>query len=106
MQARSLVRFRELCLIFAIPEKRWRQRDSGAAAGVSNLGDGIMAVAFPLVVASITRDPLLVASATVVNRMPWLLFALISGAMVDRLDRRRVMVVTDGFRLLSSLSSG
>ncbi|MFV1972050.1 MAG: MFS transporter, partial [Acidimicrobiia bacterium] len=69
-----------------------------AAAGISNLGDGIMMVAFPLVVASITRDPLLVAGATVANRIPWLLFALPSGALVDRLDRKRVMVVTDGFR--------
>ncbi|MDJ0498227.1 MAG: MFS transporter [Acidimicrobiia bacterium] len=62
---------------------------------VSNLGDGVMLVAFPLLVASITRDPVLVAGATVVGRIPWLLFALPAGALVDRLDRRRVMVAVD-----------
>jgi len=40
------------------------------ASAVSNLGDGVMAVAFPLLVASITRDPLLVAGVTFVNRIP------------------------------------
>lgn len=69
-----------------------------AASAISNLGDGVMGVAFPLLVASITRDPLLVAGATVANRIPWFLFALISGALVDRMDRRRVMVITDLFR--------
>lgn len=69
-----------------------------AAAGISNLGDGIMGVAFPLLVASITRDPIAVAVATVINRLPWLLFALVSGALVDRLDRRKVMVIADSFR--------
>ncbi len=69
-----------------------------AAAGISNLGDGVIGVAFPLVVVSITRDPFAVAMATVVNRIPWFLFALVSGALVDRLDRRAVMVTTDAFR--------
>lgn len=69
-----------------------------AASAVSNLGDGIMGAAFPLLVASITRDPLLVAGATVVNRLPWFFFALLAGALVDRMDRRRVMVSVDTLR--------
>lgn len=68
------------------------------AAGISNVGDGVVGAAFPLLVASITRDPLLVAGATLVGRLPWFLFALISGALVDRMDRKRVMVVTDALR--------
>jgi MFS family permease len=66
-----------------------------AAAGVSNLGDGVAQAAMPLLVASLTRDPLLVAGATVASQAPWLLLALVSGALVDRVDRRRVMIVTD-----------
>ena len=31
------------------------------ASGISNIGDGVMAAALPLLVASLTRDPLLVA---------------------------------------------
>ena len=69
------------------------------AAGVSNIGDGVFGAAFPLLVASITRDPLLVAAATLIGRLPWLLFALLSGALVDRMDRKRVMVVTNVLRM-------
>lgn len=68
------------------------------AAGVSNIGDGVMGAALPLLVATLTRDPLLVSGATLVSRLPWFLFALVSGALVDRLDRRRVMVLTDVMR--------
>ena len=68
------------------------------AAGISNIGDGVMGAAFPLLVASLTRDPLLVAGAALVGRLPWFLFALISGALVDRMDRRRVMIFTDSIR--------
>lgn len=68
------------------------------AAGISNVGDGVMGAAFPLLVASLTRDPFLVAAATLAGRLPWFLFALVSGALVDRMDRRRVMVVSDSLR--------
>ena len=70
------------------------------AAGVSNVGDGIVAAALPLLVASVTRDPVSVAAATLASRLPWFLFALISGALVDRMDRRRLMVITDLLRAL------
>jgi MFS family permease len=62
-----------------------------AASAVSNLGDGVGLVAAPLLAAALTRDPTLVAGLVFAQRLPWLLFALISGAFVDRLDRRRVM---------------
>lgn len=68
------------------------------AAGISNIGDGVLSAAFPLVVASITRDPILVAGATVAQTLPWFMLALISGALVDRMDRRKVMVITDTLR--------
>lgn len=68
------------------------------AAGISNLGDGLMGAALPLLVAALTRDPVLVAAATFAGRLPWLLFAVPSGALVDRMDRRRVLVVTNVVR--------
>ena len=68
------------------------------AFGISNVGDGIMQAAFPLLVAGLTRDPLLVAAATLANRLPWFLFAITSGALVDRMNRRRVLVATDTIR--------
>ena len=65
------------------------------AAGISNLGDGIVLTAMPLLVVSLTRDPILVAIAYASLYLPWLLFALPSGALVDRVDRRWAMVSTD-----------
>lgn len=65
---------------------------------VSNVGDGMALAAGPLLVASETRDPLLVASAFFLQQLPWLLFGVIAGAYVDRLDRRRMVVAVDTCR--------
>ena len=65
---------------------------------ISNMGDGVTLVAGPLLAASLTRDPILVAGVAFAQRVPWLLFPLISGALVDRLDRRRVMGYVDAAR--------
>jgi MFS family permease len=65
---------------------------------VSNVGDGIALAAGPLLVASETRDPLLVAAAYFLQQLPWLLFGVIAGASVDRLDRRRMVVAVDTCR--------
>jgi MFS family permease len=70
-----------------------------AASTISNLGDGITLTAGPLLAASLTRDPVLVAGVAFAQRVPWLLFPLISGALVDRLDRRRVMGYVDAARM-------
>lgn len=59
----------------------------------SNLGDGIVLAAGPLLVASETRDPRLIALATLVQWAPAFLFGLYAGALADRLDRRLLVVV-------------
>ena len=69
-----------------------------AASGISNFGDGITAVAAPLLAAALTRDPVLVTGLAAAQRLPWLLFSLISGALADRLDRRRLTAVAGAFR--------
>jgi predicted MFS family arabinose efflux permease len=66
-----------------------------ASSWVTNLGDGITLAAGPLLVASQTHDPLTVAMAAFLLRLPWLLFGLYAGVIVDRLNRR-VIVVTTG----------
>jgi predicted MFS family arabinose efflux permease len=65
---------------------------------VANIGDGIALAAGPLLVASETRDPLLVAAALFLQQLPWLLFGVLAGAYVDRLDRRRMVVAVDTAR--------
>jgi MFS family permease len=68
------------------------------AAVISNLGDGALLAAGPLLVASITSAPAAVGAAAFVQQLPWLLFALFSGALADRLDRRTMIVAADLFR--------
>jgi MFS family permease len=65
------------------------------ASAVSNLGDGVTGVAGPMLVASLTDSPALVAGAAFAQRLPWLLFSLPAGAWVDRLDRRRLLVTAN-----------
>ena len=57
-------------------------------------------VAAPLLAATLTRDPVLVAGLTFAHRLPWTLFTLVAGALVDRLDRRKVMWTVDAARAL------
>ena len=69
-----------------------------AASAASNLGDGVALVAAPLLAATLTHDPALVAGLAFAQRLPWLLFALVSGALADRLDRRRTMATVGAGR--------
>ena len=72
-----------------------------SASFVANLADGIFRIALPLLAASLTRDPGLVAGVAFASRLPWLVFALIAGALADRFDRRRTMILVDAGRALS-----
>ncbi|MFI5491852.1 MFS transporter [Actinoplanes sp. NPDC051859] len=66
-----------------------------AATGISITGDGAFLAAAPLLAAALTRDPVAVSSVTAAVYVPWLVFGLPAGALVDRWRRRRVMVIAD-----------
>ncbi len=68
------------------------------ANAVSNIGDGVSMAAGPLLVAALTSSPALVGGAVFVQELPYLLFSLISGAFVDRLDRKRLIVTVNVIR--------
>jgi MFS family permease len=68
------------------------------SAWISNLGGGMGLAAGPLLIASQTRDPLLVALAGLLQRLPWLLFGLYAGVLADRVDRQRIVVTGDLLR--------
>ncbi|KJY23712.1 MFS transporter, partial [Streptomyces katrae] len=68
------------------------------AQTVSSLGDGVTHAALPLIALTLTRDPLALAVVTAAGTLPWLLFGVLGGALVDRWDRRRTMWVTDALR--------
>jgi MFS family permease len=62
-----------------------------SAATISNVGDGMFYAALPLLAITLTTDPLSLSAVTFSLTLPWLLFALISGALVDRCDRITMM---------------
>ncbi|MBE2999625.1 MFS transporter [Nocardiopsis sp. HNM0947] len=65
------------------------------AGAATNLGDGMLATALPLIAAALTQDPLAVAGLTIARFLPWLLVAPFSGVLLDRVDRLRAMVVSN-----------
>ncbi len=71
-----------------------------ASSVVTNVGDGIALAVGPLLVASQTRDPLLVSMALLSQMLPILLFGVFAGAIADRLDRRRIVIVVNLLRAI------
>lgn len=77
----------------------WRAfRRLWASTATSNVADGVLLAAAPLLAATLTRDPLLVAGLTVAQYLPWFLFTLAAGVIVDRYDRRRLLVLGNAAR--------
>ena len=66
-----------------------------AGQSVSNLGSSVTTFALPLLVFKLTGSALDLGLATVATFLPFLLFGLVIGAWVDRVDRRRLMIATD-----------
>lgn len=71
-----------------------------SSSTVANLADGVLLAAGPLLVASITLEPFPIAMALFVQRLPWLLFGVLAGALIDRLDRRLLIITVDIVRAL------
>jgi MFS family permease len=69
------------------------------ASTTSALGSGLATIAAPLYVAAHTKSPLVVSATFGVAWLPWLLFALPGGVLVDRVDRRRLMITIDWTRV-------
>ncbi len=65
------------------------------AATVSNIGDGLLVAALPLLAIRSTTSPLVIAGLAACRGLPWLAFGLTAGAIVDRVDRRRLMALVD-----------
>ena len=86
------------------PRRLWRNRSymllwSGQA--VSSIGTQISTVAFPLLVLLVTNSPAQAGLMSAVRALPYLIFSLPAGALVDRLDRKRVMIVCDAGRAIA-----
>jgi MFS family permease len=69
-----------------------------SAAVLSSFGDALRGSALPLLAATLTDRPLLVAAVTACGHLPWLVFGLLGGAVADRVDQRRAMWTVDAVR--------
>lgn len=69
-----------------------------ASSWATNTSDGIALAAGPLLVASETDSPELVAASVLLQRLPYVLFGLYAGVLADRLHRRRILVVVNLLR--------
>jgi MFS family permease len=77
-----------------------------SATAVSNLGDGVSAIAYPWLASAVTRSPILIAVAGFASRLPWLVFTLHAGVITDRFDRRKLIVGMDLIRGLLTVIVG
>jgi MFS family permease len=68
------------------------------SAIASNLADGLGRTAVPLIATTLTRDPALIAGLSAVTFLPWLLFGIPAGMLLDRVDRRVAMAVANSLR--------
>jgi MFS family permease len=70
------------------------------ANSLSNLGDGLYTFMLPVLALQVTSSPALVAGVTVMLGLAWPLFGLQAGSIVDRADRRALMLLVNGLRTL------
>lgn len=76
----------------------WRNRDfmllwSGQV--ISTVGSSAAAIVYPLLILALTNSPAQAGIAAAARTVPYVLFSLPVGALIDRWDRRRVMIWTD-----------
>ena len=69
------------------------------ATATSNLGDGLYQFALPLIALEITRSPSLVSGVTLMLTLAWPVFGLHAGSIVDRFDRRAILLAVSVLRL-------
>ena len=72
------------------------------AAVLSNFGGLIQSVGAAWMMTSMVGSPRMVAMVQASTALPFMLFALLAGAVADNLDRRRVMLTAQGFMLVVS----
>jgi MFS family permease len=89
------------------PKTLWRNRDylllwSGQA--ISDIGGAVSELAFPLLVLAVTHSPAQAGFVAALRALPATLFSLFAGVLVDRWNRKLVMLICDTGRALSLAS--
>jgi MFS family permease len=71
-----------------------------SASLASNLADGLFKTSALLLAATLTKDPVVISILAAVVMLPWLLFAIPIGGLVDRIDRRLLLATANAIRFL------
>jgi MFS family permease len=71
------------------------------SSGASNLTDGLLNTAAPLLATTLTKDPFWIATIAALSMLPWLLFAIPIGGFVDRFNRRNMIAIANTIRFSS-----
>ncbi|MEY3849421.1 MAG: hypothetical protein RLZ20_921, partial [Actinomycetota bacterium] len=69
-----------------------------AGSILSNLADGVLIAAAPLLAITLTDSTVLISVIGAMVMLPWLLFAMPIGVMVDRADRRYILAGSNAIR--------
>jgi len=70
------------------------------ASLLTNLADGVLIAAAPLLAVTLTKNPVLISAISALVMLPWLLFAIPIGAIVDRVDRRFLLAGANATRFV------
>lgn len=85
-----------------VPLRRnWRFQALWCGGAMANLGVEAVQIAFPLLILSITRSPGLAGLFGFVEVATTVLLTLPAGVLVDRWDRRHILLATEGIRALA-----
>ena len=71
---------------------------------ISSIGSGVSELAFPLLVLALTHSPAQAGFASALRTLPYFIFTLPGGALIDRWNRKRVMILCDMGRAISMAS--
>jgi len=71
---------------------------------ISSIGSGVSELAFPLLVLALTHSPAQAGFASALRTLPYFIFTLPGGALIDRWNRKRVMILCDAGRAISMAS--
>ncbi|GAB1690237.1 MFS transporter [Krasilnikovia sp. M28-CT-15] len=91
------------------PQNLWRNREFTllwVSQSLSDLGSATSALAVPLLVLSLTHSPVQAGLVGTIGLVAALACRLPAGVLVDRIDRRRAMLVCDAVSVLAFLILG
>jgi MFS family permease len=78
--------------------KNYKKLLSGVS--LTMLGDGLTLIAIPWIATTLTDNAFYVALVSAAKVLPWLLFSLPAGVLIDRFSHKTLMVITGVLRAI------